>query len=145
MGFDLAKRFKELAGHRTVADIARDAERREIPLKEKTLYQALKRNSGVSLELADLLSTYFGLTIDQFVGRSPAPAAPPESMARTEDERQLLQFFRGIDTDRQEDIVLLANRWYSQAHPHDGAANPFDKKAAAWRMRHVHPKKVKAA
>lgn len=124
MNFDFKKRFAELARGRTVAEIVRDAEVRQIPLKEKTLYQALARN-GVSLELAGLLATYFRITIDQFVGRAPPPPPVGDDYAQTEDERQLLKFFRGIDADRQEDLVQLANRWYSMAHPEDRSAAPF--------------------
>lgn len=43
-------------------------------------------------------------------------------------EQQLVRFFRGMSEEHRNDLLALANRWYSAAHPNDGAADPFSAK-----------------
>lgn len=63
-----------------------------------------------------------GYTVDELTGRAP----PDDGRIKGEFERQLMKFFRGISGDRQDDILYLANRWYSFAHPEDKSAAPFN-------------------
>lgn len=130
MAFNLKARLQELAPEfKTVKELAAAIQRRGIELKEKTLYQAIRRNEDgdsetPSLQVSKALADFFSLSVEEFLwGAKPTP--PPEDRAVNALEVQLLKFYRKMDPLRQDDLVLLANRWYSEEHPEDKAALPF--------------------
>ena len=64
-----------------------------------------------------------GISVDELLGR---PAFPLSLL-----ERQLVELFRGLTPDHQDDLIAMAQRWHNQAHPATSAANPFGKKSKA--------------
>ncbi len=62
-------------------------------------------------------------SVDELLGRA--------SLALDPIEVQLIELYRGMSLDHRADLLTMANRWYSAAHPHDGRADPFNAKRKA--------------
>jgi hypothetical protein len=58
--------------------------------------------------------------VDMLLGRVDAA-----DFCQNDLERQLLKFYRGINAEKQDDLIAMASRWYSAANPNDKANNPF--------------------
>lgn len=80
----------------------------------------LAGDTSVGLDLLDSLAEAVG----EHAWRLIQPDAPWPAAA-DELEAQLLRFWRGMTERRRDDLMLMANRWYSESHPDDGRADPF--------------------
>jgi transcriptional regulator with XRE-family HTH domain len=87
----------------------------------------LSGDTSVGLDLLDLAADTFGEPPWRLIRPPAADLAPGDN----ELERQLLQFWRGMTPQRRDDLLLMANRWYSESAPGDGRADPFRKRSKA--------------
>ena len=85
------------------------------------------KTRGIPAAQLPIAAKVLGCSVDYLLGREPPP------LALDSIETQLITFFRGMSEEHRNDLVAIANRWYSVANPEDGTADPFN-----------HKRKVKA-
>ena len=95
-----------------------------VPVPQPTISRIIK-GKHKTLELATVLkfSKFFGVSVEVVLGiASPAEADQDEFV------RQLLFFFNRMNDDHKDDILAMANLYYSRDNPADRKADPFASK-----------------
>jgi hypothetical protein len=100
--------------------------------------QFLRGESPLSLKAAKGFALGLNCTIDEFSQRLAAEAAQLGQLAGTPTggapdltslnklELQLIEMYRGLGPDQQNEVMQLASKRYAAAHPDRSAAEPDD-------------------
>lgn len=113
-------RFLDLANEKglTISDIAKKTK-----LPRSTVSSYVNRKSLPSVVQLEILADFFGVTVDYLLGRTDedgyyikqnAQSLAPLGDTLTQDEKDLLKFYRGLNNVQKETVAVLAESLYGK-------------------------------
>ena len=117
------KRLMDAFGEKNPTQLSQRMEEAGLYVPQPTISRILnKKHKTLDLLTVYKFAKYFGVSVETVLGLEAL-----ETVAGSENEftRQLLMFFKYMNNDHKDELLAMANIYYSKDNPSDRSADPY--------------------